>query len=141
MTVNLSELLDAFELARSGAMYDCTVYVCSETGAVYVTSSEDPLEEDEQEIPEDLETSDRYLIVPSQADLDLGRSLALRFTERELPEACDDVAGMFNRQGAYGRFKALLEHRGKLERWYRFEEEKTVAALRSWCEENGLQVG
>ena len=136
-TVNFSELLNAYEFASSGTMFDTTAYVCSETGAVHV-STEDDLGE---EVPEDLETSERYLMVPTKADLDLGSSLAFRFTRQEMPEAYGDVASMFSKKGAYGRFKALLERRNKLERWYEFEEAETEAALRVWCEVNGLQVG
>ncbi len=137
-TVNFSELLNAYESANFGTMFGTTAYVCSETGAVYVTSTEDDLGE---EVPEDVETSDRYLMVPTKADLDLGSSLAFRFTRQEMPEAYGDVASMFSKKGAYGRFKALLEQRNKVERWYEFEEAETEAALRVWCEVNGLQVG
>ena len=94
----------------------------------------------EEEVPEDLETSDRYLMVPAKAELDLGRSLALRFTEQELPEACDEVARIFSKKGAYGRFKQLLEQRDKLSPWFEFEAAETEAALRRWCQENDLQA-
>jgi hypothetical protein len=135
--VNFAELLSAYEFASSGTPYDNAAYVCTETGAVYVTSSEVEIEE---EVPEDLETSNRYLVVPTKTDLDLGRSLALRFTEQELPESYDEVANIFSKRGAYGRFKQLLESRRMLQRWFQFEATETEAALRSWCEENNLQV-
>jgi hypothetical protein len=35
----------------------------------------------------------------------------------------------------------LLESKNLLQRWSRFEEEQIQAALREWCEQNGLQVG
>jgi len=135
--VNFTELLSVYEFASSGTPYENAAYVCTETGAVYITSTEVEIEE---ELPEDLETSDRYLMVPTKADLGLGRSLALRFTEQELPESYSQVGSIFSRKGAYGRFKQLLESRGVLELWFRFEEAETEAALCRWCEENNLQV-
>jgi len=101
--VNLAELLSAYEFASSGTPYQNGAYVDSETGRVYITSSEVEIEE---EIPEDLKTSDRYLRLPTKAQLDLGRVLALRFTERELPEAYDSVESIFRRKGAYGTIQA-----------------------------------
>ena len=135
--VSFAELLSAYEFASSGTPYENAAHVCSETGAVYITSNEVEVEE---EVPEDLETSDRYLMVPTKADLSLGRDLALRFTEQELPESCNEVANIFSRQGAYGRFKRLLESRGVLAQWFKFEQAETEAALRLWCRENKLQV-
>ena len=135
--VNFNELLNAYEFASSGTPYENAAYVCSETGAVYITSSEVEVGEG---LPEDLETSDRYLMVPTKADLDLGRSLALRFTDQELPESYNEVAKIFSKKGAYARFKQLLESRDALQRWFRFQEAETEAALRRWCEENNLQV-
>lgn len=137
-TVSFTELLDAFQFTGFGTSGENAAYVCSETRAVYVTSSEVEMEED---LPEDLETSNRYLLLPSNVDLRLGRDLALRFTEQAMPDAYDHVADIFRRKGAFGRFRQLLEHCDVLERWYRFEESETESALRRWCEENDLQVG
>jgi GNAT superfamily N-acetyltransferase len=137
-TVDLDDLLNAYEFANSGGFgIDTAAYVCSETGAVYVTSTDG---EFEKELPEDLETSDRYLPVPSKRDLDLGRDLVFRFTEDELPRSFDEVANIFRRKGAYGRFKQLLESHGALDRWLKFEAAEKDAALLRWCKENNLQV-
>src|ERR1700730_13931274 len=89
--------------------------------------------------PEDLEPSDRYIAVPHKNDLGLGRRLALAFVDQELSDEYDTVAGFFGRRGAYGRFKALLQAHGMLERWYEFENRAMEDALLAWCEENGIQ--
>ncbi len=136
--VNFAELLNAYEFASSGTPYENAAYVSAKTGAVYVTSSEVELEE---EVPEDLETSAEYLAVPIKNELDLGRVLAIRFTEQELPELCGEVACIFGRKGAYERFKQLLESNRLLQRWFEFEAAQVQAALHRWCAENNLQVG
>jgi len=136
--VSLAELLNAYEFASSGTPYENAAYVSAKTGAVYVTSSEVELEE---EVPEDLETSAEYLAVPTKNELDLGRILAVRFAEQEVPELCGEVASIFGRKGAYGRFKQLLESHRVLQRWFEFEAAETEAALRRWCGENHFQAG
>jgi hypothetical protein len=42
--------------------------------------------ESEEDLPDDLETSDRYLAIPHKNDLDLGNNLALRFVEEQFAE-------------------------------------------------------
>ena len=54
---------------------------------------------------DDLETSDRYIAIPHKNDLDLGRNLALRLVEQQLPAYYGRVVGHFRRKGAYTRFK------------------------------------
>jgi hypothetical protein len=95
--------------------------------------------EEGEHLPEDLETSDRYIAVPHKNDLGLGQRLALAFVDQELSDEYDTVAGFFGRRGAYGRFKALLHAHGMLERWYEFENGAMEEALLAWCEENGIQ--
>ncbi len=59
---------------------------------------------------------------------------------QEVPGDYDTVAGFFRRQGAYARFKDLLQARGKLERWYEFEDHATEEALLAWCAVNGIRL-
>ncbi|SOE87845.1 hypothetical protein SAMN05446935_8509 [Burkholderia sp. YR290] len=94
----------------------------------------------DEEIPDDLETSDRYLAIPHKNELDLGRSLVLHFVAHELPACYDQVEGFFQRQGAYARFKDLLARKGVLERWYAFEADAVEGALSRWCAENGIEI-
>ena len=94
----------------------------------------------DEEVPEDLDTSDRYISVPHKNDLDLGKNLVLRFAAQEMPDSHERVRSIFQRRGAYARFKQLLETKGVLEKWYRFEAEANDKALRAWCAENGMRI-
>jgi hypothetical protein len=94
---------------------------------------------EEEDLPDDIDDSDRYLAVPSQRNLSLGRRLALAFAADEVPDDYGTVIGFFRRRGAYGRFKDLLDERGKLERWYEFESRATDEALAAWCAEHGIE--
>jgi hypothetical protein len=75
---------------------------------------------------------DRYLTIPHKNDLDLGRSLALRFVAQALPARYDQVEGFCRRQGAYSRLKDLPQREGVLEVWYTFQADSVESALRQW---------
>ena len=137
VTVNARELRDAFDFVSAGEAFDNSAYISLDTGKIYWRSTAADLEE--EDLPNDIDESDRYRAVPSQRELDLGRRLALAFVADELPDDYDTVTGFFRRRGAYGRFKNLLDRRGKLERWYDFEARATDAALRGWCAEHGIE--
>lgn len=95
---------------------------------------------EEEDIPEDLETSDRYIAIPHKNDLDLGSDLALRFSAEQLPGLYNRVEQFFRHRGAYARFKELLAPERCLGRWYAFEAESTARALKNWCSENDINV-
>jgi Uncharacterised protein family (UPF0158) len=135
--VEFSELLDAFEFDSLGEDFDHHSYINADTGAVFWVS---PDHDWDDEVPDDFETSDRYIPVPHKRDLGLGRGLALSFAEEELPDHYGPVDGFFRKKGAYRRFKDFLDARGLLERWYDFEQRSTEEALRSWCRENGIPL-
>ena len=137
ISVKLDDLSLAFEFVGAGAPCENKAYVSLDTGEIFWTSELNPMDED---LPDDLETSDRYLSVPHKTDLDLGKRLALRFVASELPGCYDQVAGFFRHAGAYARFKALLDSKGALDRWYAYEAESIEQALRAWCAENGLEL-
>jgi hypothetical protein len=129
--------MDAFEFASVSGPFDNRAYVDLESGKIYLVSDEFELE---QELPEDLEESDRYLAVPGKNELDLGRRLVERFVQERLPADVEEVAALFRRKGAYSRMKVLLADRGVLQQWYEFEQAETRSALRAWCEENGIEL-
>ena len=137
VAVKYEDLSMAFDFVNFGAPMEHTAYVSLDTGAIYWISEHDSVDE---EVPEDLETSDRYVAIPHKNDLDLGADLALRFVAEELPERYDRIQQVFRHRGAYGRFKELLTAEGRLDQWYRFETEATDKALREWCAANGIQV-
>ncbi len=137
VTVTYEEISSAFEFVASGAPMEHSAYISLDTGQIYWASELASLDE---ELPDDLDTSDRYLVVPHKTELDLGKDLALRFAAREIPDYSEQVASIFRSKGAYGRFKQLSEDKGVLEKWYKFEEEATEKALREWCAANDIQI-
>ncbi len=137
VAVKYEDLSAAFDFVSFAAPMEHQAYVSMDTGAIYWISELNPLDE---EVPEDLETSDRYIAIPHQNDLDLGSDLALRFVAAELPDRYDMVAQLFRHRGAYARFKELLASEGSLEQWYAFEAESTERALRDWCRAHDISV-
>lgn len=136
-TVRFDDVLEALEFVSGGPPDGHRAYISLDTGRVIWTGGDDQLEED---VPEDLETSDRYLAVPHKRELDLGRDLALRFVREELPDGVGVVREIFARRGAYRRFKDFLEERDCLDRWYAFEAQQTEQALRAWCVSQGIEL-
>lgn len=137
VTVSYSELAEAFDFANFGGGAEQAAYLSLDAGRFYCVSD---LLELEEEVPGDLETSDRYLLLPAKRDLGLGRELALRFLEESYPALVPEVRQIFHHKGAYARYKGLLESHHALEAWYRFEADATKEALLQWCRENGIQV-
>lgn len=135
--VKFSDLLDAFEFVSAGSPFEHNAYIDPDTGIIYWTSDNCDLED---EIPDDLESSDRYIAVPHKNDLNLGRDLVWSFVDAELPDDYNTVTNFFHRKGAYGRFKDFLQARGLLEKWYAFEASATENGLRSWCGENSIEL-
>jgi hypothetical protein len=136
-SINLDELRNAFEFVSSGPSSQNFAYMCMDTGIIYWKSNVMDLEE---EIPADLETSDRYIAVPHKNDLQLGQSLALSFIDQEIPHEYNFVASLFRKRGAYRRFKELLQSVGLLEKWFAFEANASDIALQNWCKENNIEL-
>jgi len=138
VTIKYDDLSLAFEFVSSGAPMEHRAYVSLDTGRIYWVSELHP--DEEEEIPDDLETSDRYLEIPHKNDLDLGRRLVLRFVEERLPHRYDRVEDIFRHRGAYRRLKELLAVEGCLEQWHAFEAEATEQALKEWCRDNDVHL-
>lgn len=108
-------------------------WLCRETGDIHCCS---PFGDDDP-LPDDID-SDRYVAIPGQRDLGLGRRLVTDFVRDTLPDAIDDVDDMFRRKGAWQRYKRFLDDCGKLDAWHAFENERTRQALREWCADEGI---
>jgi len=91
-------------------------------------------------LPDDIDDKDKYLAIPSEHDLGLGKSLALAFVRQFLPDDLQEVHRYFSRRGAYARFKDLLHHRGAIDQWYKFEAAAEEEALREWCKDNAIDL-
>lgn len=136
-TVNFDKLLEGFEFANFSGDFDSSAYVDLQTGHVYWVADE--MEEFEK-VPDDIETSDRYLMLPDKRDLELGRNLAFSFAEEALPDEYENVVGCFHKKGAYSRFKNLLVRHDALDQWHAFEAKQKEIALREWCRQNDIQL-
>ena len=109
-------------------------YLDRQSGKIYWHSE---FGDNDERLPNDID-DEKYIPIPDKKELDLGNALILDFTREFLPDHYDEVRQIFNRRGAYGRFKDLLVRRGALERWYDFSNKAEEAALREWCAENGI---
>ena len=135
-TVKFQDILDAFEFVSCGQPYEHEAFLCTTTGKIHFHSE---LADDEEPLADDIDESGKYIPIPHKNDLDLGEPLAIQFAGEAMPEAIGEVQGIFSRPGAYARFKAMLEYRGKLEHWYEYEKRAREQALRRWCKDNGIK--
>ena len=135
VSIKFTDLSDALDFVSGGQELDCRAYISRANGAVYLLA--DGMDE---EVPDDIEDSEDYIPVPRKNDLDLGRDLVLSFVADELPDEIDEVAAMFRRKGAYGKFKQFLHAHNAVDKWYAFEERAVERALREWCEAEGFEV-
>ena len=135
--VKQADLIHALEWVSSGALFENAAYVDRETGEVYWASDGTDMD---IALPQDIEDSSRYVALPHKNDLDLGRGLVARFVEAQCPELYERVRDFFRHQGAYGRFKALLDEEGLLQAWFEFESRETERALHEWAEEHDFEI-
>lgn len=137
-SVKLSELVDAYDWVSVDGPFENLAYVSRDSGKIWLVTDFDDGGGDEP--PEDILDESKYLSVPSKRELDLGRNLALRFADEALPNEYERVKGFFAKSGAYGRFKDLLDERGRLEDWYAYEAAGVREALREWATENEVEI-
>jgi hypothetical protein len=135
--VKLDALEDALLFLGGGNMYGNAAWVCRETGEVLCHSDDT---DDFDPLPDDIDDEDRYVPVPDQHELELGKPLALEFARTQLPACYEQVCAIFAHRGAYARFKDLLEHHQSLDTWHQWETEQTRQALRTWCADNGITL-
>jgi hypothetical protein len=124
------------EYVGSGRRFERSAYLNRKTGESYLTSELG----DSDELPDDLDVNDDYLRIPHRNDLDLGRELVFQFVEQHMPFAIDQVHGFFQRVGAYGRFRDLLKRSGRLDDWYKYEADRTRAAILALCKKNDIEL-
>jgi hypothetical protein len=138
MPVSWGVLRDAFEFASLGEPGESSAFLNRESGD-FIYHSAGYLDPDE-DLPEDIDDDDKYVRIPHKRELNLGKRLALAFVMDFLPNDFDKARAIFNRRGAYARFKDLLEHRNALDQWYEYESKTTEEALRAWCAENEVEI-
>jgi hypothetical protein len=138
VTIKYGDLSAAFDFVSFAAPFEHRAFLSLDTGEIYWISETSPI--DDEDLPDDLETSDRYIAIPHKKDLDLGNRLALLFAEEHLAHRYASVESCFRRRGAYARFKQLLAAEECLDKWYAFEATHTERALRAWCAAYEIQL-
>ena len=136
MPIKLNDIELAFEFVSSDQMYMHSAYLCLKTGDIFYTSEMG----DSDELPEDIYESEQYIEIPHKNELDLGKALVLDFTSMHMLNEIEKVHSIFRKKGAYSKFKNLLESKGFLDEWYKFEEKRQSEALIEWCKENNINT-
>lgn len=137
MPVSFKDILLAFEFVSAGYMGEHQAFLCKQSGKVYWRSE---FTDDLDELPDDIDDSDKYVQIPDKRELDLGQPLVLDFARQFLPDDIGHIQQFFKKRGAYARFKDLLQRRGTLDQWYAFEANAEETALRMWCDDNSIEV-
>jgi hypothetical protein len=137
VAVNWHELENAFEFVSFDGGDDHHVFLCKETGRLYWHSDHD---DEEDELPDDIDEGGKYLAIPDKRELGLGRELVFDFARQLLPDDYGKVQDIFSKRGAYARFKDLLEHRRMVDQWHEFEDKATEKALREWCVLHSIEI-
>ena len=119
-----SEIEMAFDFVNSGGPDENTAFLCIETGVCHWHTE---FGDNVERLPDDIDDPAKYIEIPHKNELGLGKPLALEFAAQMLPADYDEAVGIFRHRGAYGRFKDLLERRGKLDAWYDFAPTRGAA--------------
>ena len=146
MPVKFKNVLDAFQLADMRGAGEQCVYLCRQSGKLHwdLDQSYSALlgeEDEEDELPEDIDDEEKYVQLPGRRELGLGKPLALDFAREFLPGDFDYVRQIFSKRGAYPRFHDLLIRRNVRDGWHAFQAQAEERALREWCESNEIEVG
>jgi len=136
MAISFDDIENAFLFVSMDQQGMHNAYLCKETGHIFYTSEMG----DSDELPEDVDNPDQYITIPHKNDLELGKALVIEFTSKYMPEELDRVYSIFRGKGAYSRYKDLLEMKGFLDEWYKYENERQKAALKEWCMENDIEI-
>lgn len=130
-----SDLEHAFLWASSASGFQVRAFICRSTGKAYFRG-----DDEQDELPENIEDDTKYAVVPGKNDLDLGRALVMRFTYRHAPQLEQTIQDLCRRKSAYSRFKDLLLTNDLLDSWHEYENQATQDALEAWASENGFSV-
>ena len=134
--MKFQDIENALMFVSMAPQFQNSAILSRETGEIYYVSEIG----DSDELPDDVDDADKYIEIPHKNELDLGKALVLEFASEHLPDDLQEVDRIFNRKGAYGKFKQLLEGKDMLDQWYEYENKRQETALREWCTENGIEV-
>ncbi|MGX4640789.1 hypothetical protein [Massilia sp. SYSU DXS3249] len=137
-TVDADDLEDAVLIVSESGTPD-KAWVSLDTGQVHIRS--ELFAGESAPLPDDIDSSPRYVPVPHMRTLNLGLELVFDFADAAMEKDADRVRQMFRRPDAYRHFSELVGERGLTDRWHDFREAQTRAVLAGWCAEHGLQLG
>lgn len=136
MKINFDDIENAYLFISMSDMSDNSAILNRETGEIYYISELG----DSDELPDDVDDPDKYIDIPDKYALDLGKRLVFQFVEGNIPEELARVEKYFRQRGAYSKYKSLLEQKGLLDQWHKFEDDKRKEALIEWCKDNGIEI-
>ena len=138
MKIQFGDIEDAFLFICVDSMGDHQAFLCKETGKIYRCSM---TEETFDELPEDIDDEiDKYIKIPDEKELGLGRRLVFNFAFEYLPDEVERIESYFRSKGAYSKFRSLIIRKNVLEKWYEFKNSAETNALREWCKDNGIEI-
>ena len=135
MKHNFDEIEHAFFYVSSGSKFENEAVINRETGQIYYISGFG----DTDEVPEDIE-DDKYVSIPHKNDMDLGSKLVFRFASEYISEHYDTIKNIFRSKGAYSRYKVFLQDIGRLEQWFKYEDNAMKISILEWCKENNIET-
>ncbi len=136
MAIDFNNIEDAVMFSSSDVSLDNAI-LDTESGKIYYISD---LGDDEEELPEDIYENEKYIDIPNQKELGLGKPCAISFISEFLPNEIDRTYSIFSKRGAFSRFKDFLEGKGLLNKWYDYQDKKRIEALKEWCKENNIKL-
>ena len=136
MAILFDDIENAFLFVSMDQKFMHNAYLCKDSGQFFYTSELG----DSDELPEDIDDTEKYISIPHKHDLELGRALVFDFTSEYIPEELDRIYAYFRSRGAYSRFKDFLNVKGLLDKWHTFEGERIRAALEAWCQQNSIEI-
>ncbi len=136
MAISFDNIENAFLFVSMDQKYMNNAYLCKESGQIIYTSELG----DSDELPEDIDDTEKYITIPHKNDLDLGKVLVFEFTSEYISEEMDRIYDFFRTRGAYSKYKDFLNEKGLLDKWYKFEDERQRTALEEWCQDNRIEI-
>jgi hypothetical protein len=91
MPVKFDEIQIAFEFASFGSPGESEAFLCRRTGKVYLRSDYLGDMDELDQIPDDIDDSEKYIQIPHKRELDLGKPLVFEFASEFLPDDFDEI--------------------------------------------------